>query len=57
MAFNKVDRLTLFLAAMPDKVSPDFTLYVPPLDEADDFELFEGAADDDEPESFNDCPG
>ena len=59
MAFKSVDRLTSFLAAMPERVSPDRTLYVLPPEEDDDLEVLDVDEDDDdaEPESFNDCPG
>src|SRR5690625_1629392 len=58
LALRRVETLTPSLAAMPDRVSPDFTLYVPP--ELDPLEL---AVETDEldklldPESLMVCPG
>lgn len=58
LAFKSVDKLTFWLAAMPESVSPDLTLYEP----FDEFELevfdpvdTEGEAE--VPESFKVCPG
>lgn len=53
LAFNSVDRPTFWLAAMPESVSPDFTLYEPP-DVLDAVETVEEA---ELPESFRLWPG